>query len=65
GLYVCGLTSSMSAVVSSGFVLFHRCLFCHYRPQGGASVVAETCLPGLLFYLCLVADSPDGAGSGF
>ncbi|MCH79352.1 hypothetical protein A2U01_0000100 [Trifolium medium] len=64
-LYVSGLTSSASAsaVVSSDSVPW--CLFHHYRLHGGASVVAETCLTGFSFYLCLVNGSPDGAGSGF
>jgi hypothetical protein len=39
--------------------------FRHYWPHGGASVVAETCLLGFLFYLCLVNGSPDEADSGF
>jgi hypothetical protein len=67
GLYVSGLTSfaSASTVLSSGGVLFLRCLFSHYRPHGGPSVVAETCLSGFSFYLCLVSGSPDGADSRF
>jgi hypothetical protein len=67
GFYVSGLPSSASAsaVLSSAGVLFLWCLFRHYRPHGGASVVAETCLFGFSFYFCLVSGSPDGAGSGF
>ncbi|MCI46435.1 hypothetical protein A2U01_0067675, partial [Trifolium medium] len=63
--YVSGLTSSasVSTVLSSGSVLFLWCLFRHYRPHDGASVVTETCLSGFSFYLCLVSGSPDGAGS--
>ncbi|KAK2403008.1 hypothetical protein QL285_052483 [Trifolium repens] len=46
GLWVSVLTSSASAVFILSGVLFFWCLFRHYWPHGGASVVAETCLLG-------------------